>query len=62
MSNTNIDECEYMKFIKNQLHSMCDINNDDNLELIKKYGVKKFAIELRDWTISDRNIFQQLKI
>lgn len=56
------NECEYMKFIKNQLQSMCDINNDDNLELIKKYGVKKFAIELRDWTISDRNIFQQLKI
>ncbi len=61
MSNTNIDECEYMKFIKNQLHSMCDINNDDNLELIKNYGIEKFALELRDWNFSDKSIFQNLK-
>ena len=61
MSNTNIDECEYMKFIKNQLHSMCDINNDDNLELIKEYGVSKFAEELRIWEFSDRTIFHKLK-
>ena len=61
MSNTNIDECEYMKFIKNQLHSMCDINNDDNLELIKNYGIEKFALELRYWNFSDKSIFQNLK-
>ena len=61
MSNTNIDECEYMKFIKNQLHSMCDINDDDNLELIKEYGVSKFAEELRIWEFSDRTIFHKLK-
>ena len=61
MSNTKIDECEYMKFIKNQLHSMCDINDDDNLELIKNHGIEKFALELRDWNFSDKSIFQNLK-
>jgi hypothetical protein len=56
----NIDN-EDMRFIKNELKYMCDINNMHNLTLIEEYGISKFSDELRDWNFSDRNIFQNLK-
>jgi hypothetical protein len=55
-------DSEDMRFIRNELKYMCDINNIHNLALIEDYGISKFANELRDWNFSDRNIFQQLKI
>ena len=56
----NIDN-EDMRFIKNELKYMCDMNNINNLEFIEEYGVSKFAAELRIWEFSDRTIFHKLK-
>lgn len=56
----NIDN-EDMRFIKNELKYMCDINNMHNLALIEDYGISKFADELREWNFSDRTIFHKLK-
>ena len=56
----NIDN-EDMRFIKNELKYMCDINNMHNLALIEDYGISKFAQELREWEFSDRSIFTKLK-
>ena len=56
----NIDN-EDMRFIKNELKYMCDMNDINNLELIEEYGVSKFAEELRKWKFSDRSIFTKLK-
>ena len=56
----NIDN-EDMRFIKNELKYMCDMNDINNLELIEEYGVSKFAEELRIWEFSDRTIFHKLK-
>jgi hypothetical protein len=56
----NIDN-EDMRFIRNELKYMCDINNMHNLALIEEHGISKFAQELRIWEFSDRSIFTKLK-
>jgi hypothetical protein len=56
----NIDN-EDMRFIKNELKFMCNIDDINNLKLIEEYGISKFAQELREWEFSDRTIFHKLK-
>ena len=56
----NIDN-EDMRFIKNELKFMCNIDDINNLKLIEEYGISKFAEELKIWEFSDRSIFTKLK-
>ena len=58
MNNTDSYD---MKYIKNELKFMCNIDDINNLKLIEEYGISKFADELREWNFSDRTIFHKLK-
>jgi hypothetical protein len=50
-----------MKYIKNELKFMFNIDDINNLKLIEEYGISKFAEELKIWEFSDRSIFTKLK-
>lgn len=50
-----------LKFIRNELKYMINIHNTSNISLLEKYGISKFAYELKIWQFSDRSIFQKLQ-
>jgi hypothetical protein len=50
-----------LKYIRNELKYMINIHNDENMKIFDKFGISKFAEELRNWEFSDRNIFRKLK-
>jgi hypothetical protein len=58
MNNQYIED---LKYIRNELKYMINIHNDENMKIFDKFGISKFAEELRNWEFSDRNIFRKLK-